>query len=72
MKPTDETPTHDVGGTDPAPDKVSTARRLVDLHRDIGIPRNSFCGWCLKPWPCAEVRWAKVVLARASRPHDLR
>lgn len=67
--PTDETPppTHDIGGTDPTPTKVAMARRLLDLHRAIDIPVNNFCGWCLKPWPCADVRWSRVVIQRAGR-----
>lgn len=62
-------PTHDVGGTEPTPDRVATARRLLGLHRSIDIPINDFCGWCLKPWPCADIRWSKVVLTRAGRIH---
>ncbi len=59
-----------VGGTEPNRDRVLTARRLLDLHRPVGILVNNFCGWCLKPWPCADVRWSRVVLARAGRIYD--
>lgn len=60
-------PPSEIGSTEPTLQKVATARRLLDLHRAIEIPVNDFCGWCLKPWPCADVRWSRVVLARAGR-----
>lgn len=60
-------PTRDIGGTDPTPTKVATARRLLDLHREIDTPVHNFCGWCLKPWPCTDVRWSTVVIERAGR-----
>jgi len=63
-------PTDDLGSTDPTPEKVQTARRLIDLHRDIDIPFNSSCCWCLKAWPCPDVRWSETVLQRSGRAHD--
>ena len=57
-------PKSEVGSTEPTPANVATARRLLKLHREIDIPRNNFCAWCLKPWPCAEVRWSRAVIAR--------
>jgi hypothetical protein len=64
--PDDETGRPDfwAGSPEPTPEKVDTARRLLHLHREIGLTRNNFCSWCLKPWPCPDVRWSKVVLTR--------
>jgi hypothetical protein len=59
--------TDDIDGTDPTPAKVATARRLLDLHRARGIPVNDFCSWCLKRWPCPDVRWSTAILRRAGR-----
>lgn len=63
-------PTHNIGSTEPTAEKVATAGRLLDLHRAINIPMNNFCSWCLKAWPCPDVAWSEIVLARSGRAHD--
>lgn len=56
----------EIGSPDPTPEKVALARRLLELHRRVHVPEVA-CNWCLKPWPCADGRWATVVLQRAGR-----
>jgi hypothetical protein len=57
----------EIGGTTPTMPKIATARRLLELHRAVGIPRNDFCSWCLNRWPCGDVRWSTAVLERAGQ-----
>jgi hypothetical protein len=47
----------------PTPERVATARRLLELHTRICVPEPS-CHWCFKAWPCPDVRWSTHVLAR--------
>jgi len=58
-----------VGAPEPTPANVATARRLLNLHHEIGLTRNNFCSWCLKPWPCPDVRWSQAVNTRAGRDY---
>ena len=59
----------EIGSPDPTPEKMALARRLLYLHRRVHVPEPA-CNWCLKPWPCADGRWATVVLQRAGRVDD--
>jgi hypothetical protein len=63
---TETPPPVEIGSTDPTPQKVQTARRLLELHRRVFIPVQA-CQWCLKPFPCADARWSIVVLQRSGR-----
>jgi len=65
----DHPPSDEIGSTEPTPTKVATARRLLEIHQRIWVPEE-VCRQCLKPWPCADVRWSKVVLQRAGGAHD--
>jgi hypothetical protein len=53
------------GSPEPTAEKIATARRLMNCHREIELTRNNLCSWRLKPWPCADVRWANIVKHRA-------
>lgn len=48
--------------TAPTAERVATAWRLRELHRRRPDPFESICEWCLKPWPCADERWATRIL----------
>ncbi len=47
----------------PTTERVATARRLLELHIRIGVP-ESICHWCLRRWPCPDVRWSRQMLER--------
>jgi hypothetical protein len=63
-----EPPSDDIGGTEPTTDRRALAHRLLALHVPIHVP-EMVCHQCLKPYPCADVRWARVVMQRAGESH---
>lgn len=52
----------DIGDTEPSAERVSTARRLRDMHCED----NGVCWWCGYRWPCPTEQWVSVVLRRGS------
>jgi hypothetical protein len=49
----------------PTPERVATARGLLELHTRICVPEPS-CHWCFKRWPCPDVQWSRQILRRGS------
>lgn len=54
--------THGAPLPTPTPERVATAGRLRELHRQRADGGGAICGWCLKPWPCPDERWAALLL----------
>jgi len=57
-------PPTELGSTEPTHERLMTARRLLGMHVRVCVPEE-VCHHCLKPWPCADVRWSNVVIHRA-------
>lgn len=55
----------DAGGTFPTPQRKATAIRLREMHQRVCVPEPA-CNFCLRPWPCPDVRWSQLVLDRAA------
>lgn len=51
----------------PTTARLATARRLLELHTRICVP-EPICHWCLRRWPCPDVRWSGQMLARGRAP----
>jgi len=47
----------------PTPERIATARRLLAMHTRICVP-EPICHWCLRRWPCPDVRWSAQMLHR--------
>lgn len=47
---------------------VRAAHVVLEVHPRVCVP-EPVCSRCLKPFPCAEVRWATEIIER-ERAHD--
>jgi hypothetical protein len=47
--------------------QMAAAEIIVEEHVHICVP-EPVCHRCLKPWPCSDVEWARMILAREVRP----
>lgn len=46
----------------------ATARRLRAQH--LPDEQQQICAWCLKPWPCPDIRWCDSIDRRAQLDRD--
>lgn len=51
------------------PERLATARRLLELHYGrLPEALPEVCGWCLRPWVdggCPDRRWSEYIIGRA-------
>lgn len=53
-------------GSDYSEFQVASAEMVVEEHVLVCVP-EPVCRGCLRPWPCHDLEWARVVLAREGR-----
>jgi hypothetical protein len=59
-----EEATYGYSTTEPAAERVVTARALLEQHRRVYVP-EPVCNWCLTRYPCSHAGWSMRVLRRA-------
>jgi hypothetical protein len=52
--------------TVPTSSQIGSAVGLRETHVRICVP-EAICRSCWRPWPCENIQWARVVLARDGR-----
>jgi len=60
--------TNDPATQPPQAHVVQTARRLLELHRQMPEPGEAFCWRCMKRWSCPDARWSAQILRLANSP----
>jgi hypothetical protein len=52
--------------TESTADRIELAHWLLNQHVKVCVP-EAVCRYCLKPWPCEDVRGSNTVIARAGQ-----